>query len=253
MSKPTSTFAVTSAFIFSCALLLSGLSPLASASDATTSCQPQSLDFTQHANQWAHVPLSTFKHDTRYTLEQEGERKVLRAEADDSASLYALKLKTPSANYSTLSWRWKTDALIPGADNRDQKREDSPLRVMISFDGERSSLPEAEQFRSKMSKAISGVEMPFATLMYIWSEQIALETVITSAHTSQVKMLVVASGKHDLGAWQSMQRHIADDYRRAFGAEPGRIIGVSVMTDTDNTGKKALGWYADLSLACGKK
>jgi hypothetical protein len=233
--------------------LLSGISPLVLGSEATHPCQPRSLDFTQHADQWAHVPLSAFKHDTRYTLEQEGERKVLRAEADDSASLYALKLKTPGADYSTLSWRWKTDALIPGADNRDQKREDSPLRVMISFDGERSSLPEAEQFRSKMSQAISGVEMPFATLMYIWSEQVAPESIIASAHTSQVKMLVVASGKHGLGAWQSVRRHIADDYRRAFGAEPGRIIGVSVMTDTDNTGKKALGWYADLSLACGKK
>ncbi|WP_170174886.1 DUF3047 domain-containing protein [Undibacterium parvum] len=236
-------------------ILLSTISSWGVAADTLPACQTQTLQlaFAQHPDEWAHVPLSKFKNDTQYKLVQEAGRKVLRAEADDSASLYALKLKTPSTEFSSLQWRWKTDALIPGADNRDQKREDSPLRVMLSFDGDLASLPETEQFRIKMSKVIAGVELPFATLMYIWSEQHALESIIPSAHTSQLKMLVVASGKHGLGTWQAMQRDIAEDYRRAFGSAPGRLIGVSVMTDTDNTGKKAVGWYADLSLSCANK
>lgn len=239
----TSTFFLTA--------LLSLLSPWLSAADSTSACQPLSLAFAQQ--DWTHLPLSKFKNDTLYSIELQDGHQVLRAEADDSASLYAIKFNAPSTEASALKWRWKTDALIAGADNRDQKREDAPLRVLLSFDGDRSSLSETEQFRIKMSKAISGAELPFATLMYIWSEQVALETVISSAHTSQIKMLVVASGKSGLGQWHAMQRHIVNDYRRAFGAEPGRITGVSVMTDTDNTGKKALGWYADLSLTCTRK
>jgi hypothetical protein len=234
-------------------VLLSTISPWGIAAETRPACQTLPLAFAQHLDEWAHLPLSKFKNDTQYKLVQEAGQQVLRAEADDSASLYALKLKTPSAAFNTLQWRWKTDALIPGADNRDQKREDSPLRVMLSFDGDLASLPESEQFRIRMSKAISGVELPFATLMYIWSEQHALESIIASAHTNQLKMLVVASGKHGLGAWQSLRRDIAEDYRRAFGSAPSRLIGVSVMTDTDNTGKKAVGWYADLSLSCANK
>ena len=239
----------------SCALLLAlplPLTVLAADLPEAAGCQSQALDFTRHAAAWVHVPLSAFKHDTRYSIEQEGNRKVLKAVADDSASLYAVQFKAPLAGLVSLQWRWKTESLIPGADNRDQRHEDAPVRVMISFDGDRSRLSETEQFRLKMSKAISGVELPFATLMYIWSEQVALESIIPSAHTSQVKMLVVTSGSTGLGQWQKMERRIADDYRRAFGAEPGNITGVSVMTDTDNTGEKAKSWYADIRLDCAR-
>jgi hypothetical protein len=63
-------------------------------------------------------------------------------------------------------------------------------------------------------------------------------------------MLVVASGANGLGAWQSVRRNLAADYRRAYGAEPGQVLGVAIMTDTDNTGTKATAYYADIRLAC---
>ncbi len=86
--------------------------------------------------------------------------------------------------------------------------------------------------------------------MYIWGDHVPANTVIPSAHTSQVKMLVVASGAKGLGHWQSVQRNLAADYRKAFGAAPGRVLGVAVMTDTDNTGAKAVGEYADIRFDC---
>ena len=86
--------------------------------------------------------------------------------------------------------------------------------------------------------------------MYIWSDQVPVETIIPSTHTSQVKMLVVASGTAGLGQWHSLRRNVAVDYRRAYGAEPGAVLSVSVMTDTDNTGEKAVGEYADIRFDC---
>ena len=80
-----------------------------------------------------------------------------------------------------------------------------------------------------------------------------METVIASTHTRQVKMLVVASGAAGLGQWQSVRRNVAADYRRAYGAEPGAVLSVSVMSDTDNTGEKAVGEYADIRFECGGK
>jgi len=65
-----------------------------------------------------------------------------------------------------------------------------------------------------------------------------------------LKMLVVASGASGLGQWQSVRRNLAEDYRRAYGAEPGRVLGVAVMTDTDNTGAKAVGQYSDIRFVC---
>jgi len=213
-------------------------------------CETRDLDFGQKAIGWVHQPLSKLKRDTAYTLMQEDGRTVLRGSADRAASLYVASLKPPLAMPATLNWRWKTDALVPGADNRKKELEDAPLRVLIAFDGDRSKLPEVEQKRFNRAKTLSGREPPYAVLMYIWSEQVAVGTVIPSAHTSQVKMLVAASGASGLGQWQSLSRNITEDYRLAYGADPGRLLGVAVMTDTDNTGTTATGLYANIRIEC---
>jgi hypothetical protein len=223
---------------------------LAMSTGATAACEPRDLGFGRTEAGWAHVPLSKLKRDTVYTVAQADGRSVLRAAADGSASAYAAYLKPHADASAVLSWRWKTDALVPGADNRDKSREDAPLRVMVAFDGDPKTLSDAEQRRGRRAKQLSGKDLPYALLMYIWSDKVAVETVIPSAHTTRVKMLVVASGANGLGAWQSVRRDLAADYRRVYGAEPGAVVGVGVMTDTDNTGTKAAGEYADLRFDC---
>ena len=232
-------------------LLLASATAGAAGEVATRPCEPRKLGFDQKAAGWTHLPLSKLKRDTVYTLVADGGRAgVLRASADRSASLYVAPLKPAIRVPMTLSWDWKTDALVAGADNRDKGREDAPLRVMVAFDGDVTTLPEAEQKQFKRAKALSGRTPPYAMLMYIWTDQVPVGSVIASAHTSQVKMLAVASGPNGLGSWQSVQRNLADDYRRAYGAEAGPVLGVAVMTDTDNTGTKAVGEYADIRIGC---
>jgi hypothetical protein len=222
----------------------------ATSNSVAAPCERRNLGFDQSGVGWAHQPLSKLKRDTIYTLAQDEGHTVLRGAADRSASAYVAYLKPAAKVPAILSWRWKTDALVPGADNRDKTREDAPLRVIVAFDGDRATLPEVEQKRFKRAKNLSGKDLPYAMLMYIWSDQAEVESVIPSAHTSQIKMLVVASGTRGLGSWQSVRRNVAEDYRRVYGAEPGPALGVAVMTDTDNTGKKAVGEYADIRFEC---
>jgi Protein of unknown function (DUF3047) len=213
-------------------------------------CKAPNFAFDQESAGWTHQPFSKLKRDTVYTLAKQDGHTVLQATADSSASLYVAKYKELTGVPATLSWRWKTDALVPGADNRDKSREDAPLRVLVAFDGDHSTLPEEEQKRFKRAERLAGNSPPYALLMYIWSDQVAVESLIDSAHTRQVKMLVVASGTNGLGSWQSVKRNLADDYRRAYGTEPGPLLGIAVMTDTDNTNTRAVGEYADIKFNC---
>ncbi|WP_298923802.1 DUF3047 domain-containing protein [uncultured Ramlibacter sp.] len=214
-------------------------------------CEAKNLGFERKEAGWAHVPMSKLKRDTVYTQVTEGKRSVLRASADRSASLYAAVIEPALRTPMSLSWEWKTDALVAGADNRDRSREDAPLRVMVFFDGDFSKLAPAERKRFERVKKFTDKDLPYAVLMYVWTDGVPVDTVIPSAHTSQVKMLAVASGAAGLGAWQSVQRNLAADYRRAYGAEPGPVTGIAVMSDTDNTGGKAVGEYAGIRLRCG--
>lgn len=223
------------------------------APNAAVACEARDLGFDQKQLGWAHLPLSKLKRDTVYARVPAGDRPgVLRASADRSASLFAAPMKPSMHPPIMLSWEWKTDALIPGADNRDKSREDAPLRVLVAFDGDHARLPDVERKRFQRAKRLGGREPPYALLMYIWTDMVPVGTVIPSAHTSQVKMLAVASGRDGIGTWQSVQRDLADDYRRAFGSQPGPVIGIGVMTDTDNMGAKAVGEYAGIRTSCGK-
>jgi hypothetical protein len=224
-------------------LLACGVPAAAAPANGPAGCQPRNLGFGQKAAGWAHEPLSILKRDTVYALAQEDGQTILRASADRSASMYLMRFNPAADVPAILQWRWKTDALIAGADNRDKKREDAPLRVILGFDGDLSTLPSSE-------KGILLADLPYATLMYIWSDHVPVESIIPSAHTGRVKMLVVASGARGLGHWQAVRRNVAADYRRAFGTAPGQVLSVAVMTDTDNTGTKAVGEYADIRFDC---
>jgi hypothetical protein len=222
----------------------------AASTGAAPACEARDLGFDRRDAGWKPQPISKLKRDTAYTVTKEDGRTVLRASADRSASFYAAYFKPPAGMPSSLAWAWKTDALVPGADNRDKAREDAPLRLVVAFDGDKSRLPAEERRRYAAARTVAGADLPYAVLMYIWTDHVPVDAVIASAHTSQVKMIAVASGRNGLGSWQPVRRNLADDYRRAFGAEPGTLLGVGVMTDTDNTGTKATGLYADIRLEC---
>ena len=59
-------------------------------------------------------------------------------------------------------------------------------------------------------------------------------------------MIVVENGAANLNRWMTVERNLLDDYRAAFEDEAPPIVGVAIMTDTDNTGESATAWYGDI-------
>src|SRR5262245_24384041 len=223
---------------------------LTAAAARAADCAAQELPAFDTVKAWVHGPLSKLKRDTAYSVEREDGRAVLHAKADGSASAWVLLKPFDIAATPMLEWRWRVPALIKTAANEDPKREDAPVRVIIGFDGDKSKLPDAEQRYFARIKRLTGRDMPYAMLMYIWVNKNAVDQVVPSAHTSRVKMIVAESGGANVGPWRSYRRNLAADYQRAFGEKPGKVLGVALMTDTDNTGERSEGFYGALRLAC---
>jgi hypothetical protein len=89
---------------------------------------------------------------------------------------------------------------------------------------------------------------PAAVVSYIWDNRLPPGTALDNAYTDRARMLVLRSGAADVGRWVMESRDVVEDYRRLFGGEPPRIAGVAVMTDTDDTGERAVAWYDALAL-----
>ncbi len=199
---------------------------------------------------WQPWIINRAKTPTVYQLVKDPEsgQVVLRAAAERSASGLKQRLDIDPVARPVVVWQWRVMDLIAAADNQDRYSEDSPARLMLFFDGDRDSLPVKEQLLMETARLLTGHELPFATLMYVWENRFPPETVLRSHFTDQVKMIVAGTGRTRLGTWKTVQRNYVEDYRRAFGSEPGRLIGIGVMTDTDNTGETIETFYGDIGL-----
>ena len=197
---------------------------------------------------WSFYRIAPYKKNTVYRLENYQGRTVLSANSKTAASGLAVKLKPKKATNLWLQWEWKALSAMPEADNSEGYRDDAPLRILVAFDGNKSKLPLKEKMNFEMANLISGQEMPYATLMYIWSGKSPVDSIITNAHTSRIKMIVVDSGWDNLGQWHRHQRDLSADYKRAYGEEPGDVIGIALLTDTDNTKSETRAIYGDIEL-----
>lgn len=191
------------------------------------------------------IPL---KRKTEYKGVKHQGKIAIRANAKSSASGIAAKLDVDLTKTSNIVFNWYADALIVGADNSERNTEDSPLRIILSFDGDKSTLSGKEQRFHDRAKLLTGREMPYATLMYIWENNQPVDAVLTNPHTSTIKKVVVSSGPGDLMKWKAFKRNIVKDYTDAFGKLPGKLTGIALMTDTDNTGTNITAYYSDIRL-----
>lgn len=195
---------------------------------------------------WEAIPLTARKRPTHYDLVQDEGSIVLHARADAAASALGHPVAFDLRAAPIVEWRWKIDRLITRADNSVASREDSPVRVVLEFDGDRSRLPLFERGLARAARLVSGRELPYATLIYIWSNKEPVGAVIANPHTRRVEMVVASSGPAGVATWQALSRNALEDFRRAFGEEPGKLTAVGVLTDTDNTGDSVDAWYGDI-------
>ncbi|WP_408352693.1 DUF3047 domain-containing protein [Paraburkholderia aromaticivorans] len=200
---------------------------------------------------WKNLPVAHGKTMTQYTLVSDGHTTVLQADANRSASALMHEGNIDLGRTPVVTWRWKAEKPIDGADNRVGSKEDAPARLVFLFDGDKSKLSFFDRAKMDLAKRLGGEELPYATLMYIWSTTAAPGTVIANPHTDRVQMIVVSGLSGDPGQWQSLRRNIVQDYERVFHEPPGRINGYGLLTDTDNTGTTTRAWYGDVEFLSG--
>jgi hypothetical protein len=159
--------------------------------------------------------------------------------------MFRRQLRIEPEDLGVLSFSWKAAALVPEGDVSDSDVEDAPLRVMLAFDGDRGGLSQRTRMMFDLMFGLTGEMPPYATLMYVWDAKAPVDSLVINQRSDRVRKIVVESGPRHIGQWRSYSRDIVADYRRAFGADPGALIAVALMTDTDNTQTRAQAWYGE--------
>jgi hypothetical protein len=187
------------------------------------------------------------KSATVYTAGIADGRWALHAQSERSASMYRRALRIEPAQLGKLTFSWKVASLLADADVRHSETDDAVVRVMLAFDGDADRLSPRTRMMFDLMHSLSGEAPPFATLMYVWDPHAGLDSVVHNKRSDRVRKIVLETGPAQLGQWRSYERDVRADYRRAFGEDPGALIGVAVMTDSDNTQSGAEAWYGQIS------
>ena len=204
-------------------------------------------------SRWEGMLLPT-KEPTRYSLDPQapidaqGQRKALRAQANASASMLRTTLNISPDALGQVHFSWLVPALIEGSDLGTRQGDDSPVRLVLAFEGDRGNFSAKDAALNELTRLVTGNEMPYATLMYVWCNKRPVGSIIHNARTDRIRKIVIESGGQGLRQWRNYERDIRADFEAAFGEAPGHLVGIGIMTDSDNTHSQTQAWYGKISL-----
>jgi hypothetical protein len=204
-----------------------------------------SQDFPQ---QWEPLTFPKIGNHSRYSLIKGPGQTVIKAQSDRSASGMIRRLRINPQQYPILEWSWKIDAVLDKGDVTRKAGDDYPARIYIAFELDPETASWWQRLQHKTASLAAGKELPGTALNYIWANKAPVGTFVPNPYSQEVIMVVVQSGNLKSGQWVSQSRNLVDDYRKAFGRQPPDIIGIALMTDTDNTGEQATAYYGDIIL-----
>ena len=140
-----------------------------------------------------------------------------------------------------ITWRWKVDHstvddanLVDDKGKVEKEYDDFPAMIGISM----------------LKKGSDTVR----EIAYVWTRSLPESTILTAETTvipliwkMKWRRIVAESGTENFGRWVRESHDLYEDYRRGYpGEEPGKILRIYLMTDTDNTKSRSSAWYADI-------
>jgi hypothetical protein len=165
--------------------------------------------------------------------------------APDGQSGLQRLIRIDPRRHPVLEWRWRVQRHASG-----EKRSQRPsprARLMLAFHGDPERLDIAQRIQMRLAKAFTGKGLPYASLIYVWQDGEKPEAVLHSPYTERVRLIALPSGPEHLDRWQTFRRDVRADFRRAFGEDPGEIVGVGIYTDVDYDGRPGRACYGDIT------
>ena len=179
-----------------------------------------------------------FKNRVVYKVEPRQEGGYLLAKSKEACSGLLYRIKFYPKELPMISWKWKVmkfpkKGAVTGITGGWIEKDDYAARVYVVFP--------------------SWYFMHTRCIEYIWAESLPEKKIITSPYFKNIKLIVVESGRNNMGQWVFEERDIYKDYKKAFGRPVSGYVGaIALMTDTDNTLSTAEALYKDIKVGYKK-
>jgi hypothetical protein len=172
---------------------------------------------------WQEQRLSLFSSND-YSFGQ-----TLGLVSDGSVSIAWTRVPRPDWGARGASWSWTVDQSVPPTDLSLKGGDDRNISVYFVFVPEnRAPGLEGANIRSLLGNADVRI------IQYAWGGNHAAGQVIPSPYGPPGQGVTIALRQAGTGSFNE-NVDLAADYARAFGGDPGALIGLAVSGDSDDT------------------
>jgi hypothetical protein len=197
--------------------------------------------------QWEPYVLQPANPLTQYRAAEVAGNVCVEADATNGYSALQRLVHISPERHPVVEWSWRVPRLPSDAAAPAGPKATPRARLMLAFHGDPEKLDFEQRVQLRMAKAITGQALPYSSLIYVWMNGVPEGTVVPSPYTDRVRLMALDSNEKLFDHWIGFRRNVREDYRRAFGEEPGDIVGVGIYTDVDGNGAPGRAYYGDIT------
>jgi hypothetical protein len=155
--------------------------------------------------------------------------------AEKAASVIWRGLDEASWARRAASWRWRVEAGPPPTNLAAKGQDDRAIALYFVFARDEAAARSAIGSQSLTSALwwSSG-----SALVYVWGGAGPRDAVIPSPHMGASGKLILRQPAGADVRWRAEAAQIRADFQRAFGREPGPLVGIAISSDSDDTGTR---------------
>jgi hypothetical protein len=158
-------------------------------------------------------------------LVQDPDGQALQLRSTHASFALQRKVNISLQDYPYLVWQWKVTTLPEEGDFRHAHTDDQAAQLIVAFSSNRF-------------------------LSYVW-DSTAPKGMLAEAPSQSflgVAVLVLQSGRQELGTWMTERRNLIEDYMRAFGEAPETMKGLRIQINSQHTRSQAETYWKSIAL-----
>ena len=193
----------------------------------TNSKADQVIVFQFTKDELNDLKVRKVKGETNWSLGSNENGNYIRAEAEGTGSGLGKEIiidlnKTPFINIT-----WKIEKNLSGIIENSKKGHDYAARVFV--------------VKKTGSTALSN-----RAINYVFSSNNKVGETWNSPYTKKSIDFVLSTTLNHSNTWVSVKANVKEDFKKLHNLDVNQLDGVAIMTDTDNSKRKAIAYYQNI-------
>tara|TARA_A100001234_G_C12636616_1_gene390312 strand:- start:135 stop:785 length:651 start_codon:yes stop_codon:yes gene_type:complete len=164
---------------------------------------------------------------TIYTIGTNENGNFLKAVADNAASGLGKEIKIDLNKTPFINITWKIEKDLPDIKENTKKGHDFAARVFVI-------------------KKTGATPLSNRAINYVFSSNNEIGFNSPSPYTKKSIDNVLATTQNNLNEWITVKANVKEDFKRFHGLDVNELDGLAIMSDTDNSKKKAVAYYQNI-------